>query len=286
MFGAIQLEGLGLASSADTFSACFGSSFWRVHEICSSSVGGLAYLYFHLYNQTTNPTDRCCFRYLANFMSTVATLGPISVPSISSHGELNRQLFLFIPTDISDHGFSGGRAQNWPSIVACVTNSTQNSAIYKLRSGAADWLTRHCTSIVLCPPNSPSSSTIYKFTHGMQGWRGGDCHCLRILIPMKYLTESKILFSILNYLLVLTTGHRCGSDIIRSSDIIHSSMLQIMHSNYLLQSSAIYKLTTGFTSCIENFPDLQFHRRLLSPFSLFFFPCIMALIISMYIITP
>jgi hypothetical protein len=188
MFEAIQLEGLGLASFADTFSICFGSSFWRVHEICNSNVGELAYLYFHLYNQTTNPTDHCCFRYLANFMSTVFVLGPISVPSISSHGELNQQLFLSIPTDISDHGFSGGRDQNWPSIVACVTNSTQNSAIYKLRSGAADWMTRHCTSIVPCPPNSPSSSMIYKFTHEMQGWRGGDCHCLRILIPMKYLT--------------------------------------------------------------------------------------------------
>jgi hypothetical protein len=167
MFRAIQLEGLGLTSSADTFSAYFGSSFWRVHEICSSSIGVLAYLYFHLYNQTTNPTDCYCFRYLAIFMSTVSALGPISVPSISSHGELNRQLFLFIPTDISDHGFSGRRAQNWPSIVACVTNSTQNSAIYKLRSRAADWPTRHCTSIVLFPPNSPSSSAIYKFTHRM-----------------------------------------------------------------------------------------------------------------------
>jgi hypothetical protein len=259
MFRAIQLEGSGLASSMDTFTAYFGSSFWRVHEICSSSVGGLAYLYFHLYNQMTYPTDRCCFRYLANFMSMVVALGPISVPSISSHGELNRQLFLFIPTDIYDHGFSGGQAQNWPSIVACVTNSTQNSAIYKLRSGATDWLTQHCTSIVPCPTNSPSSSAIYRFTHGMQGWRGGDCHCLRILIPMKYLIESKILFSILNYLLVLTTGHRCVFDIIRSSDIIHSSMLQILHSNYLLSSFAIYKLTTEFTSCIQNFPDLQFH---------------------------
>jgi hypothetical protein len=149
-----------------------------------------------------------------------------------------------------------------------------------------DWLTRHCTSIVLCPPNSPSSSVIYKFTHGMQGWRGGDCHCLQILIPMKYLTESKILFSILNYLLVLTTGHRCRSNIICSSDIIRSSMLQIMHSNYLLRSSTIYKLTTGFTSCIKNFLDLQFQSQLFSPFSLFFFPCIMALIISMYIIPP
>jgi len=130
MFRAIQLEGPGLTSSADTFSTCFGSSSWWVHEICSSSVGGLAYLHFHLYNQTTNPTDRCCFQYLANFMSTVVVLGPISVPSISSNEESNWQLFLFIPTDISDHRFSGGRAQNWPSIVSCVTNSTQNSMIY------------------------------------------------------------------------------------------------------------------------------------------------------------
>jgi hypothetical protein len=57
-------------------------------------------------------------------MATVVALGPISVPSISLHGELNWKVFLFIPTDISDHGLSGGRAQNWPSIVACVINST------------------------------------------------------------------------------------------------------------------------------------------------------------------
>ena len=229
-----------------------------------------------------NSTDHCCFRYLTNLMSTVSTLGPILVPSISSHGELNRQLFLFIPTDIYDHGFSGGQSQNWPSIVACVTNSTQNSTIYKLRSGAADWLTRHCTSIVLCPPNSPSSFAIYKFTHRMQGWRGGDCHCLWILIPMKYLTESKILFSILNYLLVLTNGHRCGSDIIRSSDIIHfpcyKLCIQIIYSgpqqytNWLLGSHLVFKISLIYNYIADSFLLFPFSSSLVLWLSLS--PCI------------
>jgi hypothetical protein len=127
---------------------------------------------------------------------------------------------------ILDRGFSGGRAENWVSIVLCPTNSTQNSTIYKLTSGPADWLTQHCTSIVLCPPNNAPSSAIYKLTHGVQGWRGGDCHCLRMVMPIKYLTVSKKLFSILNYLLVVTTGDR--------------------YETVGITSSAIYKLTTGF----------------------------------------
>jgi hypothetical protein len=125
--------------------------------------------------QSDDKSDRPLFlSILGQFYVHGCCVGTNLVPSISSHGELNQQLFLFIPTDISDHGFSGGRAQNWPSIVACVTNSTQNSTIYKLRSGAADWLTRHCTYIVLCPPNSPSSFCdiqIHTWNARLAGWR-------------------------------------------------------------------------------------------------------------------
>ena len=39
--------------------------------ITGSSVGGLTYLYLHLYNHTMNLTDRCFFPYLANFMPMV-----------------------------------------------------------------------------------------------------------------------------------------------------------------------------------------------------------------------
>jgi hypothetical protein len=104
MFRAIQLERQGLASSANTFATCFGSSYCRVHETCNPNVGGLTYLYLHLYNHMTNPTDHCCFPYLANFMSTIVGLVPISSPSISSHGELDRPLFLFILNEFYARG--------------------------------------------------------------------------------------------------------------------------------------------------------------------------------------
>ena len=42
--------------------------------IVGSSVGGLTYLYLHLYNQMMNPTDHCCFSYLANFKAAVVGL--------------------------------------------------------------------------------------------------------------------------------------------------------------------------------------------------------------------
>jgi hypothetical protein len=62
-------------------------------------------------------------------------------------------------------GSRAGAFKIGASIVACLTNSSQNSAIYKLTSGPADWLTEHWTSIVLCAPNNASSSMIYKLTH-------------------------------------------------------------------------------------------------------------------------
>jgi hypothetical protein len=159
-----------------------------------------------------------------------------------------------IPRHFLDRGFSGWRAQNWASIVLCPTNSTQNSALYKLTSGPAGWmaqhctpivlchpnnsrssaiykltdrtpglaasrlrlftdkltdglqgwrpqdcvtgglagwLAQHCTSIVLCPPNNTRSSAMYKLTDGLQGWRGQDCDCLRMVIPINYLTLPK-----------------------------------------------------------------------------------------------
>jgi hypothetical protein len=135
MFGAIQLERRGLASSADTFAACFGSSCCRVHEMCNPSVGGLTYLYLHLYNHTTNPTDRCCFPYLANFMSTVVGLAPISSPSISSHGELDRPLFLFILSEFYARGCRVGAIElcsflfryiHLPLKIFVIYNSTAN----------------------------------------------------------------------------------------------------------------------------------------------------------------
>jgi hypothetical protein len=126
-----------------------------------------------------------------------------------------------------DRGFSGGRAQNWASIVLCPTNSTQNSAIYKLTSGPAGWLAQHCTSIVLCPPNNARSSAIYKLTDGLQGWRGRDCHCLRMVIPINYLTVSENIIS--NTKLALTSDN-----------------WTYWYETVGITSSAIYKLTTGF----------------------------------------
>jgi hypothetical protein len=96
-----------------------------------------------------------------------------------------------IPSHFLDRGFSGWRAQNWASIVSCPTNSTQNSTLYKLTGGPAGWLAQHCTPIVLCPPNNTQSSTIYILTDGLQGWRPQDCTCLRMVIPINYLTLSK-----------------------------------------------------------------------------------------------
>jgi hypothetical protein len=42
--------------------------------IAGSRVGGLTYLHLHLYPHMTNPTDRCSFPYLANFMAAVVGL--------------------------------------------------------------------------------------------------------------------------------------------------------------------------------------------------------------------
>jgi hypothetical protein len=46
----------------------------RLSMIAGSSIGGLTYLHLHLYPHMTNPTDRCSFPYLANFMAAVVGL--------------------------------------------------------------------------------------------------------------------------------------------------------------------------------------------------------------------
>jgi hypothetical protein len=46
----------------------------RLSMIAGSRVGGLTYLHLHLYPHMTNPTDRCSFPYLANFMAAVVGL--------------------------------------------------------------------------------------------------------------------------------------------------------------------------------------------------------------------
>jgi hypothetical protein len=43
-------------------------------------VRGLTYLHLHLYLHMTNPTDRCSFPYLVNFMSAVAGLAHTNWP--------------------------------------------------------------------------------------------------------------------------------------------------------------------------------------------------------------
>jgi hypothetical protein len=63
--------------------------------------------------------------------------------------------------------------------------------IYKLKSGPTGSLSQHCTSIVLFPPSNTQISVIYKLTDGLQGWRAKYCHCLRMVIPLNYITLSK-----------------------------------------------------------------------------------------------
>jgi len=46
----------------------------RLSMLTGSNVGGLTYLYLHLYNQMMNLADHCFFPYLANFMVAVARL--------------------------------------------------------------------------------------------------------------------------------------------------------------------------------------------------------------------
>jgi hypothetical protein len=87
-----------------------------------------------------------------------------------------------------DHRFSRWWVENWAFIVLFPTNNTHNSAIYKLTSRPVGWLAQHCTYIVLCPPNNTRSFAIYKLTDGLQGWQVQDCHCLRMVIPLNYLT--------------------------------------------------------------------------------------------------
>ena len=96
-----------------------------------------------------------------------------------------------IPSQFLNRGLSGWRAQNWVSIFPCPINSTQSSLIYKLIGKLVGWLAQHCTSIVLFPPNNTQSSAIYKLTDRFQGWRAQDFHCLRMVIPINYLTLSK-----------------------------------------------------------------------------------------------
>jgi hypothetical protein len=65
----------------------------RLSMIAGSSVGGLTYLHFHLYPRMTNPTDRCSFPYLANFMAALAGLAlSNSVASCSMIYMLNSKL--------------------------------------------------------------------------------------------------------------------------------------------------------------------------------------------------
>jgi hypothetical protein len=88
-------------------------------------------------------------------------------------------------------GSRAGGLKIGPLLFLFPTNSTQNSTIYKLTSGPAGWLAQHCTSIILCPPNNTRSSAIYKLTDRLQGWQAQDCDCLRMVIPINYLTLSK-----------------------------------------------------------------------------------------------
>jgi hypothetical protein len=46
----------------------------RLSMIASSNVGVLTYIDLHLYPHMTNPTDRCSFSYLVNFMPAVVGL--------------------------------------------------------------------------------------------------------------------------------------------------------------------------------------------------------------------
>jgi hypothetical protein len=77
----------------------------------------------------------------------------------------------FVYCDILDSGFSGGWAQNWASIVPCPTNSTQNSAIYKLTSGLAD-STLHFYCFVSSKQRSQFRNIeIDTWNAGLAGWR-------------------------------------------------------------------------------------------------------------------
>jgi hypothetical protein len=60
-------------SSSHVLSLC-GYILSLFSMIMGSSVGGLTFIHLHLYPHMTNPTDRCSFPYLANFMAMVATL--------------------------------------------------------------------------------------------------------------------------------------------------------------------------------------------------------------------
>jgi hypothetical protein len=52
--------------------------------IVGSSIGRMKHLCLHIYNRTTNPTKRCFFPYLVNFMATVVglvhTISPFLLP--------------------------------------------------------------------------------------------------------------------------------------------------------------------------------------------------------------
>ena len=48
----------------------------RISMIAGSRIGRITYLHLHLYHHMTNPTDRCSFPYLANFMAAVVGLAP------------------------------------------------------------------------------------------------------------------------------------------------------------------------------------------------------------------
>ena len=57
-------------SSSHVLSLC-GYILSHLSMIVGSNVGRLTYIYLHLYNHTTNPTNHCFFPYLANFMAKI-----------------------------------------------------------------------------------------------------------------------------------------------------------------------------------------------------------------------
>jgi hypothetical protein len=88
-------------------------------------------------------------------------------------------------------GSRAGGLKIGPLLFCVLQIAPKSSAIYKLTGRLAGWLAQHCTYIVLCPPNNTRSSAIYKLTNRLQGWRAQDCDCLRMVIPINYLTLSK-----------------------------------------------------------------------------------------------
>jgi hypothetical protein len=154
--------------------------------IAGCRVGGLTYLHLHLYPHMMNPTDRCSFPYLVNFMVAVVEVGayeltfsssrPLSLsgyilshlsmisgsrvggmtsssPSISSHDESDRPLFLSILSQFYGRSCRVSAYELGCLLFCDIHIALKTSMIYNSTAGSSYTLTSFNVSFVAFHPH-------------------------------------------------------------------------------------------------------------------------------------